>query len=608
MNLTDALRIGISGMQYSQAGLGVVSHNVVNANTEGYSRQVIQSSSVSIGGQQNGVQISSVQRITDKFVIDRQLKSNADLSYAQTKLTYLSSLETTISGTSVTGGGLDSVLSGLFTAFSQLANNPGDSALKANVVQQAQLTATTLNSVSAQLDATASETDSVINDELSKANQLLKDISSLNGQIALNTSANDLMDSRDKKIDELSKLISINVTTESSSGTVRITLENGRKLVDGVSYSQFTRSASGGPFAEIAVQSVKTDGTLSPTITAINMDDVSGGKLKALVDVRDEVIPNLRAQLDEFTDTFTTRVNEITSAGTNYPGQTTLNSGNTSAVSTAVSDIYTEVSSALAGQSFHLSVVNSLGNPVSTTVGNAAIALPDLATYAAAPYNGVYSLTDLANAINNDPNVGNAALGGTDGVIASVVADGQGQPMLQITAANSNYKVVMSDAGGGNVLSILGMNNLFGGGTSAGSVAVASKFVANSDLLPTALMRSADGGVSSMDNQTISLLAQMADEELGFAAAGGIGTQTDTAVGYLGQISSNLAVQVSNANDRQTYNQELNDQLSELATSTSGVNMNEELSQMLVFQNSFQASSRVITMVNDLMQELMQII
>lgn len=605
MNLTDALRIGISGLQYSQAGLGTISHNVVNANTEGYSRQVLQSASVSVDGHGNGVQIATVQRITDKFVIDRQLQSNADLAYAQTKLSYLQSLETAVSGTSATGGGLDSVVSGFIAAFSQLANNPGDSALKTNVVQQAQLTARTLNDVSSQLDSKQAEIEGVINDELTKANQILKDISSLNAQISTTPNANDLKDTRDSKIAELSSLININVVQDSSTGGTRITLENGRRLVDGGSYVQFARTAGSGTYADIGVQSVRTDGTLDPTINVIRMDTVTSGKLKGLVDTRDSVIPDLRAELDQFTQTFTTAVNSITSGGSSFPAQATLTSGNTAGLTGATDDLYTSLSSSLMGQSFHLSVVDSLGNPVVSTVGTAAIALPDAAAYAAAPYNGVYSLNDLVNTINNDPNVGNTALGGTAGVIASVVNDANGKPALQITAANGNYKVVMGDTTGGNVLSILGMNNVFTGGTSSGTVAVMPGLISSPSGFPTAKMRSTDGGVSSLDNQTILKLSQLADTKLSFPAAGGMGVQTDTAVGYLGQISSNLAVQTSNAQDRQTYNQNLNDQISEMAASVSGVNINEELSQMLVFQNSFQASSRIITVVNDMMQELM---
>lgn len=608
MNLTDALRIGISGMQYSQAGLGIVSHNVVNANTAGYSRQVLQSASVSVDGHGNGVQIATVQRITDKFVIDRQLQSNADLAYSETKLSYLQSLETAFSGTSATGGGLDSTVSGLISAFGQLANSPGDSALKTNVVQQAQLVARSINDTADQLNAKQAEADSVIDDELGKANQILKDIASLNSQIATTPTANDLKDTRDQKIAELSSLININVVQDSSTGGVRISLENGRRLVDGASYVQFARTSGSGTYAEVGIRQVKADGTLNSDVTVIDMDGVTSGKLKALVDTRDTIIPQLRDELDEFTSTFTSAVNAITSTGTSYPGQTTLSSGNTGVLAGATSDIYSGLSSSLAGQSFELSVVDSLGNPVVSTVGNASIALPDALTVAAAPYNGVYSLNDLADTINNDPNVGNTALGGTNGVIASVVNDSSGNPVLQITAANGNYKVVMADTGGGNVLSTLGMNNMFTGGASADTVAVSSSYINNPSGFPTAKMRAEDGGVSSLDNQTILQLAQLADTDLSFAAAGGLGTQSDTAVGYLGQISSNLAVDTSNAQDRVTYNQDLNDQITEMATSVSGVNINEELSQMLVFQNSFQASSRIITVVNDMMQELMGVL
>jgi flagellar hook-associated protein 1 FlgK len=117
-----------------------------------------------------------------------------------------------------------------------------------------------------------------------------------------------------------------------------------------------------------------------------------------------------------------------------------------------------------------------------------------------------------------------------------------------------------------------------------------------------------DGGVSSTDGQNIIALAGLADTKLTFASAGGLGAQTATGVAYLNTVSSNLAVSVSAAKDNASFTTNLQTQASDLATSVSGVNINEELAQMLVYQNGFQASARIISIVDDLLKELVNII
>jgi flagellar hook-associated protein 1 FlgK len=102
-------------------------------------------------------------------------------------------------------------------------------------------------------------------------------------------------------------------------------------------------------------------------------------------------------------------------------------------------------------------------------------------------------------------------------------------------------------------------------------------------------------------------MSQVAEARQTYAAAGILGPQTVSPVGYLDQITSNLATVLNDANSRQTFADQVNDQVSQLKGSVSGVNINEELSQMLVYQNGFQASSRIITVVNDLFDALISV-
>jgi flagellar hook-associated protein 1 FlgK len=603
--LSSALRIGTNGLNVAQASLAMVSHNVVNANTPGFSRQIAISGSTSINGSGTGVALSEIQRVTDKFINFRSTQATSDTSYAQTRKSYLDTLEGVMTGGSAQGG-LETLAANFFTSVTELSNDPSKSALKRNVVQQAELMTKTIRDIADDLTTTATDADTTITAELATINQILKDISKLNTEISaisLNRndggSGSDLKDARDNKITELAKLLKLQKAVDESSGSVRVTLENGRRLVDYAGFVQIKRVA-GVPYQGLSVQSVQVDGTLALTELPIYADSLTSGKLKALIDTRDTLVPNLQAQLDTFTNTFRTEFNKIASQGSSTPPQASLTSANTIGnVVGVTTDLYTTAGfTGLPGSSFHLSVTNSLGQPVLTTQPAAAITLPA---------GGPYSITDIANLINNNPTVGNTALGGLNGVIASAQIDSSGRPYLQIQTANSSQRVVLASNGGGDFLGLMGMNNVLTG-VNASDFAIDSKFINNPELLPIARMRTTDGGLSNLDNRNILALGALADSKLTFSASGGLGVQNTTVSDYAGQIVSNLTVVINDAKDRVNFTTNVSTQLENLRSEISGVNVDEELAQMLVYQNSFQASARIISVVNQLLDELTSIL
>jgi flagellar hook-associated protein 1 FlgK len=598
-NLTNALRIGTSGLNIAQTSLATVSHNVVNANTPGFSRQIVQPGAAAINGFGNGVQLQSIQRVADRFINLRNIAAQSDVQYAQTRKTYLDTLEGVMTGASAQGG-LEAVAGEVFKSISELSNEPSNSALKRNVVQKAETFARTVRDVDTDLNTTATDADQQVSAEISNANQLLKDIGALNAQIAaLNNSqqanganANDLRDSREGKINELAKLFKLQVAENGENGAIRVSLENGRRMVDDAGYVQLKRTV-GSPYQGLAVQSVLVDGSLSSTELPIEPSTLTSGKFKALFDTRDILVPNLKAQLEVLADTFRTEFNKVASQGSSVPPVRTLTSGNTPGnVAAATTDLYSLPQFAgLAGGTLHLSVVSSLGQPALSTQLALPITLPGA---------GPFSLNDLATLINADPNVG-------AGVTATAQIDANGRPFLQIQATNPNQRIVLANAGATDVLGTLGMNNVFTG-TGAADFEIDAKFIANPELLPTARMRTSDGGLSNLDNRNILALAQLADTRFNIPAAGGLGAQTTTVAGYSSQMVSNLSVVINDAKDRMTFTTNVATQLEQLKSEVSGVNVNEELAQMLVYQNSFQASARIISITDQLLEELVNIV
>jgi flagellar hook-associated protein 1 len=599
-SLTSALRIGTAGLQFSQVGLGTVSHNLVNSNTEGYSRQQVQSSAVSSNGFGAGVELNNIQRVTDRFLNLRMLSATSDAAQADIKQDYLDTIEGAVTNSSGQGS-IESIVGNMFKAMNELTNDPGSSALKRNVVQQGELTAQTVRDIATDLAQVGTDADNAITAELNTVNQLLVDIHRLNKEIAAQSlgsaggaNTNDFRDQRDLKISQLAQRFGIQVTENTSSGGVRISTESGRKLVDEASYVVLRRT-TGSPYTGIGAQNTQVDGTLSATVLDIDTATLTTGKIKGLTEVRDTLVPNLQAQITEFTTQLRTTINTLHSQGSSFPPVRTLTSGNTAGLTGTTSNLYTDLSASLAGATFNVSIVNSNGDVALSTTSTTPITLPGA---------GPFTLDDLATLINNNITVGNGALG-AGGVTAVATTDASGNPILQVQAANSNQRVVLSSVNG-DMLGILGMNNFFTGTTPA-DLQVKSTLSADPNQLATARMN-ADGSLSSRNTQNIVPLAQLSDTTISFNAAGGLGAQTDTAVGYLGQVISNLAVTLNAGKDRATFTDGLKNQLAQLTSSVSGVNINEELSQMLIYQNSFQASSRIITVVNQLLEELVNTI
>lgn len=609
-SLSAALRIATSGMQTSQIALGTISHNLSNVNTAGYSRQTVQISQQSFNGVGEGSVLNAIQRNTDAFLETRLNQQISQASFAETKAVFFSSIEGAFSSPN-SDGGLDKLMNRFFNELSNLSNFPDSSAQKRNVLQQATLLADTIQDTGSDLVDIQTRVNNKVNENLTTINSILENIHELSSEIAntqLGTvgAANtaDLRDQRQQQINELAKFIPLSISESSSNGTVRIIAENGRQLIGDGSYTQLERT-TGTPFSGIGVRSVLVSGGLAPNAVELDTSTLNSGSLKALVEIRDTEIPQLTAQLDEMVDTFTTEFNKVHSRGSSFPPQRTLTSGSTSGLSGVGADMFADLDANLAGDTFHITVTNASGDPVFTTV-DTGLAV-DGAGPITIPSVGTFSLTDLATLINNNVDVGVTSLGGGLGVTASATTDSDGNPVIQIQATDSSLKVVLSNASTSatdDPLGVLGMNNFFTGST-ASTISVRTDIAADPELIATGRMRTDTGGLSSQDNQNILELAEFADTEVSFSSAGGLGAQTDSVAGYASQIVANLAVEIQDAEDRLEFTEALKFELSEQLSSISGVNMDEELAQMLIFQNSFQASARIISMVDELFDTLL---
>ncbi|OCL27641.1 flagellar hook-associated protein FlgK [Orenia metallireducens] len=229
-----------------QKSLEVVGHNIANANNENYSRQVaVQSTtdayaapsvhnSVNAGQMGTGVKVSAIKRIVDDYINQNLRNNQQSLSKWSTVSDGLEYIEMIFN--ELDSGGLTSNMNNFFDSFQELNNNPTDASVRETVVQNAVTLTTQINQINDSLATYRDQLGSEVETNVKKFNSIISEIADLNAQIAAvedgNTNANDLMDKRDAKLDELSKLADIDYSFNNNQVNVRL---NGATVVQGVS-------------------------------------------------------------------------------------------------------------------------------------------------------------------------------------------------------------------------------------------------------------------------------------------------------------------------------------------------------------------------------------
>jgi flagellar hook-associated protein 1 FlgK len=260
------LQTALSGLEASQAAINTTGENISNANTPGYTRQVVntvESGSLTIpalsqqGGGANlgtGVSIANISRIRDQFLDIQYRAQNTQTSNANTNSSELQQVQTAVNEPSAAG--LQSIMSQFWGAWSSLASDPSaGSPARQTVIDAGQTLAQTFNSVSQQMttvQSQAAQQYATLTGSNGQVQQDSSQIATLNSQIVQATQAgqtpNALLDQRDNLLDDLSGLAQISVTNQ-SDGSVTVNFgDAATPLVNGstVTWPQTLTTAAGG--------------------------------------------------------------------------------------------------------------------------------------------------------------------------------------------------------------------------------------------------------------------------------------------------------------------------------------------------------------------------
>jgi flagellar hook-associated protein 1 FlgK len=310
-DLIGALSLATRGLDAQRFGLDVVGQNIANVNTPGYTRRVTDLASVpavdsrSAGG---GVRVVGVSSTRDQLLVWR-VRQEQPLEQREAAVADgLSVVEVALGKT---GASVDAGLSAFFDAFSRLGENPTSATARQEVVLQGQSLASTFQQVAGRLATAQRDADAHVRSTVDQVNELATRIGQLNQAIASTAATGGdltLRDQIDNAVEDLSKLVDLNVIDRADGGS-DVSVANGRSLVVGANVYGLSMRQTG-LSGMLSVYSQDADVT----------NEISGGQLAGVLQLRDTLVPGYQVQLDDLAAAVVTQVNALHTLGHDLDG------------------------------------------------------------------------------------------------------------------------------------------------------------------------------------------------------------------------------------------------------------------------------------------------
>ncbi len=555
--LFGTLGVARSALFASQLALQTAANNVANAGTAGYSRQRVdlaesRPETLPVGLIGTGVTVDGIRRLRDQFADVQFRQANQALGQGEAELSGLRQIQGIFGEPS--DSGLQASLGEFFAAMQELANNPADLTARTDVKERGMILAGTFNRLQSDLTLTMRNVESEILARVGEVNTLLQQIATLNGQIqaivVAGGSPNEMLDQRDTLTDGLSKLVAV-TTQERGDGTLSIgLLGGGGSLVEGTTAAQLS--------AQLSSTSDEYQVLLGGTVTS-----VAGGELTGLLNVRNDPASYLKyaqSQLDTLARGVILEINRLQASGIGLQGLTGLTSEN------AVTDPAVALTAA--------------GLPFTPATGGFTVFVYDAtgavtASGTVAITAGTTSLNDLAT-----------ALSGVAGLSATVSGG-----RLTVSSAPGSTFAFAADTS--DTLAALGLHGFFSG-TDARSMAVSAAIQADVRTIAATAPDATTGAFSPGDNRTALAMAQLSEA---LTLQGGTATFGDFFASTIGVIASRTQAATRLNESHQLVASAVDNRRQAI----SGVSVDEELTNLIQLQHTFEASARVIQLVDDLL-------
>ncbi len=616
MGLSSALATAMSGLRANQASLSIISSNIANAQTPGYVTQSANQIEVPSGTYGSTVETTGVNRQLDLFVQSQLRTETSGGSYATQISNILSQLQS-VYGTPGGDGTLETALNNFTTAMQSLSSSPSDTSAQSVALQAAQSLASQLNTTTQGIQTLRTNVDQDIGNSAAQANTDMSQIAQINSQLQglspTDPLAATLMDQRDNAINDLSKLVDIRVVTDQSNQT-NIFTNSGIQLVGQGLASTFEYTSQGALSANSlynADPSKSGVGALDiklpngAQIDAVANNVISSGQIAADIKLRDQTLVQAQAQVDQMAATLSSSLSDQTTAGT--------------AVTGPPAGFSVSTSNMLPGNTINLTYTNPAG-------GQQQVSIVDVTDPNALP---------LQNGVNANPlQIGVDLSGGVTPAVLSTLNSALGAAGLQFTGSGATLNLLGSSAATVNSGSVTTTTQsltsgspqlpLFTDGNSlytgqitasgsqmtglAGRISVNPAVVAN----PSALSVYSTSPPTAAGDNTRSdfIFSQLTNATFSYSPQTGLGSAAQPFQGSLTNYLQSFISQQGNASTLATQLQQgqsvVVSTLQQKFNSTSAVNIDTEMSNLIQVQNTYAANAHLMSVVQSMMQTLLQ--
>ena len=328
MSLSSSISNALSGLNVTSRSAQLVSSNLANALNENYSRQEIEISGTRTGG----VAVTGINRFVDAALLSDKRLAQSELGLASQQSSTAEAIVLAI-GTPDDSSSIGAHLERLDAALQYLESDPSSEVRLLETTSSASALADRLKSAQGDIQTQRLDADRQIGLEIRTLNTNLQNIVALNEQIvAANVNgrdANALMDERQMLIDQVSEIVPVREMAR-DRGAVSLVSSNGMMLIDDSAVSfDFTKSNQILPHMTLENGMLGSLHLKGDTVDlSSNAGPLSGGRLQALFEVRDETAPNAQESLDAFALDLATRFHDLNgdmSTVANAPGLFTDN-------------------------------------------------------------------------------------------------------------------------------------------------------------------------------------------------------------------------------------------------------------------------------------------
>jgi len=648
VSVTTILNIAQSALDASQVAIQTTSHNIANVDTPGYSEQqaVLEEATptpMSIGLMGNGVSVEQIKSYYDQNLQNAITNQNSGVQQQQTLETSLTQVQSIFNEDN---SQLSTNLTTFFNDWSTLSTDPTSTADKETLASDGESLCTTFNTMYSDLVNLQGSLNGQVNSQIADINNTTSQIASLNKLIAESahgtSEANDYIDQRNQLVQQLSGYMNISYFTDASN-MVDVLTANGSSLVDdGVSY-QLTVD----PNATTGLTDVGLQGPSgSPQdITS----QISGGSLGALLTTRDTTIPGYTNNLNGLAQSIMQNVNYFHEQGNNNAGIPFFQSSTANyAQGISLASQIENASGAVQTQNIMASssTANPTGNDVALAIASLAneTVLGDntitstAASSATTPLgltghlaiDGVPITVGVGDSLSTIMTNINAVTGQT-GVTASITQSSAGyQLVLTASSSSGNISVANGDldtssqsllqtlttnpVNAGTAMNLTGTIQL-GAGNGGNEYSVS---VQPTDTL-TDVMTNIDN-INALDNTGVvaslstngsgnSVLVLTKGSQISVPSGtitGTIGLAGATYADYEAGVVANIGQATKTATNLSTYNQNMLTSLQQQQSQESGVSIDDEMSNLIKFQNAYQAAASIYTTAETLMNSLLE--